>query len=113
MHYILLFSIVDDLCKMAPREQIQYIRGLNDQQHMLYDYLKGVWLPALYKEELDVVPVLEQDDYMQSVEELLVRLNLHGVDSTEGIFSSVYLTNTSYLAVDTLLLVVMESKTME
>ena len=70
---------------MTVREQIDYINGLNDQQHMIYDYLKSVWLPGLYKEEMSEVPVLEQDEYMKSVEELLVRLNMRRVHSSEGI----------------------------
>ena len=70
---------------MTAREQIAYINSLNDQQHMIYDYLKSVWLPGLYKEEMDEVPVIEQDAYMKSVEELLVRLNMRRVHSAEGI----------------------------
>ena len=81
-----MFEIVKDLCELPIKEQIDVIRNLNDQQHMIYDYLKGVWLPGLYKENcMDERPVLVEDEYMKSVEELVVRLNMHGMDVSKWV----------------------------
>ena len=68
---------------MTVKEQIDFINGLMDQQHSIYDYLNCVWLPGLYKYEMDHVFQIEEDQYVQSVEDVLYRLNLKNVGIPE------------------------------
>ena len=67
-------------------EQIEYIKSLNDCQHSIYDYLRCIWLPELYKQDnLNDKFIPEDNDYMKSVEDLVIRLNMHVIESPEGI----------------------------
>ena len=67
-------------------EQIEYIKSLNDCQHSIYDYLRCIWLPELYKQDnLNDTFIPEDNDYMKSVEDLVIRLNMHVIESPEGI----------------------------
>ena len=68
---------------MSVKEQIDFINGLIDQQHSIYDYLNSVWLPGLYKYEMDHVFHIEEDQYIQAVDAVLYRLNLKNVGNPE------------------------------
>ena len=37
--------------EISLNEKIEYIKSLNDCQHSIYDYLRCIWLPELYKQD--------------------------------------------------------------